>query len=343
MEGLEFVVFAVYFCLIVGGGLATARANRIRVPLPDLVEEFGRALCMEPEPLGGHRWRFEGTLRGRPARIRIQRAGGDWSIGIELDLVLPPKARVRPESALQGEDPQVGDPGFDALIDLRGPADWLSAAFSAEARGLLRMVQAGQGYTLGKGELRHTLSAVLEDLAAAAAAVDRTARLAELLSVSQADIPGRLLANATEDPVPSVRRTAAIRLLSLHPGTKAAAALAGNLGDDPELLALAALTTAPAEAAARLIPLLSSTDELVLDGAITALRAHGTVDAVPALREAARGSQRRNAEAAIAAIQARVGPVEAGRLAVAPEAAADGALSLQDPGTLALVEPPERR
>ncbi len=334
------VFLILYAVLLLAGGAAAARSADQLGDMPDTVVALAEKLGLPAKKLRRGQWSIEGHLNGRQVQVTVRLMGGLYIVQTEVALNLPPKARVRPESAFQGNDPELGEPGFDSLMDLRGPEDWLSAAFSAEARALMKLLQGGESYSLQAKQLRATTSVTIEGLASAAADVGSAARLGELLSISRADLPARLLANAQDDPVERVRLLAGLRLLTMHPGSEAARAFARDL-PAPELAPFAALATdVPAEPL--LIPLLSKNNDTFSDAAIAALHRWGTVAAVPALRDAARGSQRDPAEAAIAAIQARIGPVEAGRLAVAADPQAEGALSLQQEGGLAFAPPTKK-
>jgi HEAT repeat protein len=102
------------------------------------------------------------------------------------------------------------------------------------------------------------------------------------------------------------------------------------------LTRLAAAGTEPA-----LVRLLASPFETVRLAALRALAATGTLASVPALLPLSSGvlgsaQVREAATDAVRAIRARLGPVESGRVSLAADAAAEGALSLGGDGALSL-------
>lgn len=279
-------------------------------------------------------------------------------------LGVPPAVTVKQEGLGQrllkvfgAEDQLVGDPVFDARFVLKGDPVWTTAALPAAARLALgrgtladgalwvedgRVVLQKPGDATQLAEVR----AGLEVVTAVAAAmrvepgglVDRLAEVAHadgeagvraraLAVLAQVDAAraAPVLRAALADPDPSVRVRAALAL-----GERVA--IRGLLAD-PALWPAhraALFAGAPDEAdRPELVGLLGHEDPEVVGSAVAALARVGGREDVSALRGVAdRGGENgRRAEGAIAAIQARLGPVDAGRLSLAEERGLEGAVS----------------
>ncbi len=318
-------------------GLRWSEGAHDRLPPPPEPHPLVLADRALREDLGAL-WRGGGvwSLPGVPGtELRLAVRGGRATATFSVPLPCPPDVRIRPEDVLQGRDPGLDDPDFDAALHLRGAPDWLSAALGeGTRRALLRLNRTGL-LALEDGVLRlaavdlpaEALVTTARDLAAAAAD----------LSLVPDDVPAVLRRRAASEPR-GPRALAAIRLLAFHPGSEQAGELARSLQPRPwEILtaledraghaldAFARAALEPAAADLVLVPLLEHRSSDVRRATVAALERLGTPRSREALARAARGPLSGPARQALAAIEGRAGP--AGALSVIDDAAG-GALSV---------------
>lgn len=175
------------------------------------------------------------------------------------------------------------------------------------------------------------LASVIRDPLAPASA--RAEALLRLAAVGDPTALERELDDLLRDPEPAVRRAAMRSAARIDPGRAGALLRRVRLEDAADRVALAEGIARVSGGEGLLLGLLDDVAPEVRLAAARALAEVGTVAAVPALRTRARerlgmGEVAEAARAAVERIQARLGPVEAGRLALADEDAPVGAVSL---------------
>lgn len=128
-------------------------------------------------------------------------------------------------TALGFRDIRTGDAAFDAAARVSGPSLAATAFLRAAERRTIAAALA-RGYAIEGGRLRRTTDGKPESKDVLRAAIDEMAALADSLSMSAEEIPGRLLENVRSDPVTAVRGRSLGALLAFHgsrPETEAAA------------------------------------------------------------------------------------------------------------------------
>lgn len=193
----------------------------------------GRALGLEPVGHGG--LCFGGKIEGLPARIeRVGSAEGFWRthVRIESDRIPRPleigraDGRTGVSRAIKGEDIQIGDASFDAVVHVAGPEDVSLAVLTGPTRDLLAAFLTKNGH-LKDGVLTIDLVAEVPD----EHSIEAIVGLAKALSVGP--VPAALQANAAQDASPSVRRRNLEALLRHHAASKEARAASEAALEDP--------------------------------------------------------------------------------------------------------------
>ena len=183
--------------LYLGGALCFAAwALRNRLPMwKKAVESCGLKVV---ESIAGVTPRL--TARSHDAEIVLQPSGESRRVVILVKVPGPPdlqKVRLRPQGNVQlTREIEIGDQTFDDQFEIDGPVWLVSAMLDERTRGL--MLKIGR-VSLQLGELRANvfdddIARVLPSL------LTLRGRLSEPV-----DVPRRLAANATKDPVPGVR------------------------------------------------------------------------------------------------------------------------------------------
>jgi len=241
--------------------------------------------------------------------------------------------------AIVGSDVNVGDDKLDYLAHLSGDEADITAAMSEEARAIVcKMTLKGIHMERDHDQVVRLTYAQNMPFKKVEidAIIDFMSRAADCLSTSDRPREARLLDNVRNDSDPEVRARNIAMLALYHHGSK-------ELSD-----ALEAVLGSPDEDA--LIATLAKSESLDRQvAAAIALGRSGSADAVPQLREWASTVDkeydyaRRVGHQSVAAIQARVGPVDGGALSLTE--AASGALSEAEGlgGELSVVEEEERR
>ena len=237
--------------------------------------------------------------------------------------------------ALAGSDEELGDEDFDKQVLVHGDEAEITATLDEETRQVVaEMIE--QKIKLEKGQLYFEREGYFRTREELDELLDRMSRAAKRLSTSDRPREARLLDNARTDSDPEVRARNIAMLALYHPDSQALIdALEAVLGSLDEGALIAAL--AESEALDRQV------------AAAIALGRSGSAEGVPHLRQWASAVDkpydyaRRVGHQSVAAIQARVGPVEGGGLSV-PRGTA-GALSEAEGqgGELSVVEAEERR
>jgi HEAT repeat protein len=174
---------------------------------------------------------------------------------------------LRPESILTWpRQIEIGDRSFDDTFAIDGPLWPLLAAFDAETRGLLRLVQAESRLQLSSGQLRAEMS-------------DRKVGevLPLLLKLSRRfarplDLPRRLAENAGQDPEPGVRLQNLLVLIRELPEAPATAeALRKACSDPSPAMRLQAARELGAEGHGILLAIAEGPDDALSAQAVAAL------------------------------------------------------------------------
>jgi hypothetical protein len=293
-----------------------------------LAAELGEPLISE----GGSTYAIRGLRDGRAWGLKLRRDEGMWRSAIAVDCDLPKGIRVRPEGFFGAKDPEVGDPAFDSVVDLRADPAWLSAVFDARSRSDLLLLQGRAGYSLGHGTI-HVSADVSPTHGDIVRTLEAALRLGGALELRKDQIPEALLGRARQG-FGTVRLLAALRLLAGWPDSIEARELVerppGDLDEKRAFAALARAVTDPDVAEARILSLLSDRTADVRRAALVWLAEHGTAQAVQPVREAAGRAIKEDANRAIEAIKARLADTGQGSLSLADEADEEGRLALAD-------------
>lgn len=291
---------------------------------------------------------FTTQNRRGAARVRYLREDAQGAIfAVEVRHIgIPPTLRIVPEtpSSLRWQrfgrpDFQTGDAEFDALANLSGTPAWISAAMTNKTRNQVSTVlrkggriENGSIFVELKVRRPHPLVTQVHDLL----------RLGQRLSLPDSEVVRMLVSRALGTGRADVRKTLVKQVIDLAPlierfGTIARLErhLRGSNEELADALRLAWLTGEPARIAAFPEPVvldLLDAPRPVRMAAIERLGDIGTVAAIAPLTAASRGfftssSIKRAAQAALALVMHRVGPIEAGGLALTAE---DGRISLAD-------------
>jgi len=323
---------------------------------------------------GGVRFRVHAYMRrsGKNAqrRIRISAHGAPLDLSVRRQGALDDAWQ-----AVAGVDLQIGDPAFDSRAVVKGDPVAARLVLDAGTRAELLQVMEELGARLHDGRVEVDVHRTVTD---ASWIVERVERLAGLVRRLRAD-PGdrwpedRLVAMVEQDPNSGVRRGAFQDLRARAPGRLGPlldglvrdkdpglrALAAGELGDlptlrrifaqteDPEAIVLAAMAVVKhgdAGAESRLLAHAASPNASVRVAVADALGAVGTVRSVETLLPLtqgllADGDAKAAARAAIAAIQARLGEVEAGRLSVVEDGLSGAVSVATEAGRVSVVKP----
>ncbi len=316
-----------------------------------------------------------GSILRRSSRERPSTRTRVVAYGVPLDLNLRSQSLVDDAyQAVTGKDLQLGDDRFDREVVIGGDPHVARLALDATTRVLvLELFRHGGQVAQGRVEIDQGGTPwSAERLTQSAYTVINLASRLKSAAQNEADRIRRLI---TADPNPGVRRATLLDTLAHRPGL-VAPLLPGLLTDRdltlrilaarevgpaarPVLVAALAESTEPVGIAAGLHALggdtgadveaiallhLSSRSAEVQVAAAALLIQVGTARAVEPLTPLATGltvdaDTKKAARAALAAIRARLGPVEAGRLSMAAQPG--GALSVAaDPtGTVSLSHP----
>lgn len=303
-------------------------------------------------------------------RIRISTLGTPYAISLRKQGFLDDAWQ-----AVAGEDLQLGDEEFDRLVVVKGDPLVARALLDARTRRAVAELLTDLGASVHEGSVVLDVARTVTDASWVVERVTRLAGLVRDLREAEAHLDDRLVDLVREDPAPGIRRAAfkdlkgrrPERLTPLldtlvrdrDPGVRALAAdLAGDLPtlrrlfaqtEDEEALVYAAMAVVrhrDGGAESALLTHAAHPNATVRVAVADALGAVGTVRAVETLLPLTRGllvdgAAKAAATAAIAAIQSRLGQVEAGRLSVVEDtlagavsvAAQVGAVSVVKPGT----------
>ena len=291
-------------------------------------------------------WKVEGRHGDFEWKATIAALDQAPELIVEIDVPTPAGASIGTEGFFGGRDPTVGSEAFDSVVKLAGDPAWLSAALDGRTRRLLLSFQGQGAATLRKGRLRLVTGPGNHELDTVSVGhrLAEAFSIAAALSVGPEAVPGRLLvrARATEGRPSNL---AAWRLLARYGGSSEAAEFIADAVVEPTTAALGRLVRGAEGAEAEVTGLLRSHDAEVVDCAIEALRRRGTAGSVEALGEVP-SQHRKAAEAAVAVIQARIGDLAAGGLALSAEPPDGGQLSVAagaEEGALSPAEGGRRR
>lgn len=174
-----------------------------------------RAAGLDAQQAGDNECRARGVLHDASihASLKFGHEGNTpvyrsmvWASGsFPRHLSLQPSSGLRSLARwMEGQELAIGDPAFDAQIELSALDALVCAALSHRARGHITQLLGWGGYVAdGMVVCRSTWSAQhnssLQQLLRSVAA------LAHLLSIAPAELPARLARNAIDDPAPGVR------------------------------------------------------------------------------------------------------------------------------------------
>jgi hypothetical protein len=308
-----------------------SRAKKISLPLPQI---------------SANTW--SGRYKG--SRATVTHARGIWQIELSVPQ-LPADLTLGSEASLSGwrrlitaSDVETGDPEFDALVRILGPADHILACTTADARRHIGRWVRG-GLTLSE----HILSVELKEGTKITQVLKRlksVAGVAQFLRIPKRGVAAQLLHNAEHETHPEVaRRNLALALehrRMLHPNRRWRAILLAARDGNPDLAKAARGPLIDALRGERTLEslneraLLLALSDAPLDlrlSIIARLADTGTEAAVAPLTELAdaffgRGLVKAAAKDALTAIIGRLGALQAGRLALSE--ANEGALSLPE-------------
>lgn len=220
---MSFVPLLIGLAFVLLITLATSkRRKNLAVVWQGVARQLGLTFNWSENSAWNTKWSISGVLRGVPVRAQYSRQTeniGDTTQVREEALFyagtsgrIPVRLTVQADSVLrslgrlvQGRDEKIGDPQFDAAVELPAMDAHVCAALSAPARKHLRtLIDAGGAVREGmvvlaqaanKSENAEWLAQMLQFLA----------QLAELLSVTPDVLCERLAQNAMTDPCPGVR------------------------------------------------------------------------------------------------------------------------------------------
>jgi hypothetical protein len=258
------------------------------------------------------------------------------SSDLPQDLVLKAEGvKTNLWKALAGSDEEIGDEDFDEQVLVYGDEAEITATLDEETRGVIAEMIENK-IKLEKGQLYFEREGYFRTREELEGLIELMSRAAQRLRSSDRPREEKLLENVRSDSDPEVRaRNLAMLALYHVDSDELTVALEAVLGSVDEGALIAALSESQA------------LDRQV--AAAIALGRSGSADGVPHLREWASTVDkeydyaRRVGHEAVAAIQARVGPVDEGGLSLTE--GTTGALSEAEGqgGELSVVEAEERR
>jgi len=269
---------------------------------------------------------------------------------------------------VSGQDVQLGDPGVDAKLLLRGSEFQIVARMDADARRIVRDAVT-RGWEHDHGTWRYRRRGKMSNAAEMSAILAHGFEAVRCLRLGSRDWQGALVERALTDPLPSARvRALEVRLKSGLPlssedeerliatGDVVGVMVAERMGvrgipilkqalqaGSGELRLRAALGLAKhgeGDVAARSVLAAALKVEAYQDLVIEALEKVGTVDEVPLLTPIADAwmhSHRHAAKSAVRAIQSRIRGAGVGQLSLA--ASTGGGLAVADAQEGGLTEP----